>query len=171
MTDSGQSSTAQSASKFLRLVNWIKTSIIKKINDWLMKNYVRGNWIKTGIIIVLLVLSWVFWISDNPQLGSPCKNDVSNVLTIVGLLLAGSVAGTFAFTYEKSKNLILGHITTGLLILGIGLLLEISIKSLGFSLGSLSNPIVVATYIVFGSVICYDFWDLMRYESSTCCGG
>jgi hypothetical protein len=86
---------------------------------------------------------------------------------VIGLILAGSLAGAFAFTYDKTnvKNVFdryFAHLTTFMLILGIGLSFEIIGWVLTFIPGFNKDPIVITGILVFISILLYDFWDFLR---------
>ena len=88
---------------------------------------------------------------------------------MLGLLMAGAVAGYFAFTYEKVNfnnvfDRYLGHLTTFFLIFGIGLLMEITGWILAYlgGVGTWKDPIAVAGISVYIAIILFDFWNLLR---------
>ena len=128
------------------------------------------NGVKTLVILLVLVGIWLFWI-DNSITAIKDQRHQGYILTVVGLLLAGSIAGTFAFSYKSTSlhNLphrLLAHSTTLLLTLGIGVLFEITIASLKVIVGYINVPILIALIIVYASINLYDFWDLLRDEKT-----
>lgn len=95
------------------------------------------------------------------------ENLAGNVLSTIGLLLAGSVAGRFAFSYEKTNiytwiDRLFGHLTTFLLTFGIGLMLEIAVVILALHPGLYLFWITLAAVTVFAAIILCDFWDVLR---------
>lgn len=122
------------------------------------------NSIKTVLMLAVLVLA-DSWIRDS--ITKLPANQQGNVLTALGLLLAGCVAGTFAFSYERTNldslvDRYLGHATTFTLNLAIGLLLQITVYALGITPGFFNDPIVGTALLVYLSIVLYDFWDLLR---------
>ncbi len=90
-----------------------------------------------------------------------------NVLQMVGLLLAGSVSGAFAFSHGRTNlgsaaDRLFGHVTRLLLNGGIGLLLQIAVAAMERTPGAFNAPIYVAAVLVYGSVLLYDAWDALR---------
>ena len=133
-----------------------------------IRRVVTENLIKTGLMLGVVVLVH-FWVADRMLQLSPGQQ--TNTLTVLGLLLAGCVAGTFAFSYEKlnmQSNLDrgLGHAVSFLLNLGIGLLLDMTLWTIASPAGAFLDPIFMVGLLVYGAVILYDFWDLLRWYQS-----
>ena len=120
--------------------------------------------IKDIFIIVLLLCLFPSIHRQMNYLHFDIKGDI---LATLGLLLAGSVAGNFAFSYQKTKissiiDRYLGHFTTFFLIFGIGLLIEITLSVINITPGYYYDPVVLSALIVFISIILYDIWDVFR---------
>lgn len=118
--------------------------------------------IKTAVIVVIIIWSHS-WIGDHMRLIEQAMQ--GTILAVLGLLLAGCVAGTFAFSYDKTdlKNHFdryLGHLVTFFLNLGIGLLLNMTMWTLSATAGFHNDPIALVGLVVFVSILLYDLWDL-----------
>lgn len=132
-----------------------------------MKKFVTENIIKNLIIVVLLIPGYLFiqeFFFNSPF--SSDKTTLGNILTCVSILAVTACFGNFSFTYEKvdRKNQysrLLAHLTTGLLMLLIGLSLEMTSVVLNLLVG---NFIIfnLALVILYLASVLYDFWDLMR---------
>ena len=113
----------------------------------------------------LLLTGTLFFIARNFHEVPKDPNPL--ILNAVGLLLAGSIAGTFAFSYEKTNinsmiDRLLGHLTTFLLNLSIGYMFLIMLTALGITSKRLENPIGQCATMVFASIIICDCWDVLR---------
>ena len=122
------------------------------------------NAIKVIFILVILWLAFP-WIGESIE-AMPIEIR-GDVLIVMGLLLAGSVAGNFAFSYDTMiiNNPItryLNYTITFFLMLGIGLLLEITIWTMSRTPGGFNDPIFTTTVIVYISIILYDFGNIIR---------
>ncbi len=120
--------------------------------------------IKNALIIVILFLTARDFSKDIILLP---KDQQSNILTVMGLLLAGSIAGRFAFSYEKTNvdsfiDRILGHLTTFLINLSIGYMFSIVLTVLNVSPGVFHDPIAVCGIMVYFSILVCDLWDVLR---------
>ena len=128
-----------------------------------MRNIIKENIIKNFLIILIGALSY-HQISEIVLTISP--QHYGTILSFISLTLLASLFGVFSFTYEKSKmkstsNRYLSHLTTGLLMLCSLILLETSLLIINSLIGRyfLFEAITVLVYI---SIVCYDFWDLLR---------
>ncbi len=120
--------------------------------------------IKIALIIVILFFTAKDFSKD--ILLMP-KDQQANILTVMGLLLAGSIAGTFAFSYERTNvnshiDRILGHLTTFLLYLGIGYMFSIVLTVLNVTPGAFTDPIGLCAIMVYISILVYDLWNVLR---------
>ncbi len=121
--------------------------------------------------IVLVAVTWVLWWAYGGEVAEAIhiENIENQALIIIGLLLAGGIAGRFSFSYdpESTKSLAtVGHLTTFVVSLTIGLLLAEAAGILGRSLGSHHNEIRGMFSLAYSSVVVYDFWDLIRNTES-----
>ena len=125
---------------------------------------------------VLLFLIRAFYHTFGPamrasldQLTSPTEQ--SDVLAIIGLVLAGAVAGTFHFSYRHSPgpyiNLWLGHATTFVLILAIGFLIEGSRIVLSHMPPAIGTPVNIMILTGFVAILLFDLWDLQSANEGT----
>jgi hypothetical protein len=94
------------------------------------------------------------------------KASAGDILVAASIIAVIACFGAFAFTYEKinvkkSYQRYLGHVTTGLLMLIIGISLIFTTILVSFIMGSfiLFNITAIMLYL---AVIGYDFWDLLR---------
>lgn len=137
--------------------------------------FVVENAVKNTIVLVVLCVAFPYvqgTLQDVPQ------KFQANVLIAVGLLLGGSVAGNFAFTYDKTNieshaDRYFGHVTTLLLTFSIGLMLEITVCAMAITPGSFNTCIRFAAAAVFASIIVFDFWDVygLVHRSRRAAGG
>lgn len=128
------------------------------------------NLIKNVIIIFLLVLAHsnvqTFLLSSS---FSTDKSAIGSLLVAVSILAVTACFGNFAFTYAQVNqqsfgSRLLAHLTTGLLMLLIGLSLEMT--------SSLSKLLVgdffifdASLLLLYSASVLYDFWDLKRSDS------
>jgi len=95
------------------------------------------------------------------------------VLTVCGLIIAGAISGFFSFGYRHSKDggnsnsaavsLIIGHVATSLQLLVIGMLLLVSVSSLGnYSITTEfgSYPLIIAC-ILYVSLVFHDIYGIL----------
>lgn len=120
-------------------------------------------------IVILLIL-----VSSYPQIedflfNSPVASDnavLGSLLVAVSILAVTACFGNFAFTYEKVEHSswdarLLAHLTTGVLMLLIGLSLEMTSVLAKLLIGDffIFNYSLVLLYL---ASVLYDFWDLRR---------
>lgn len=132
-----------------------------------MKKIIRENIIKNVVLIVILVTSYP--LIQNSLVSSNVSSDtdlIGNLLVAVSILSVIACFGNFAFTYEKVEvssvgSRFLAHLTTGLLMLLIGLSLEMTSVLAGFLVNTFTvfNFSLVMLYV---ASVLYDFWDLLR---------
>lgn len=132
-----------------------------------MKNTVRENLIKNGVVGLLLIPGYISIQSSVSASGfASDKTTLGSILVAVSILAVTACFGNFSFTYEKveqknSKARLLAHITTGLLMLLIGLSLEMTSVITRLLIGSF--PIFdLSLLILYFSSVLYDFWDLRK---------
>jgi len=134
-----------------------------------MKQIIKENIIK-NIIMIVVIIAFYFPIKTYLE-QSNIANDpgaIGNLLFVTSIIIVTACFGAFAFTYERVKidkfsHRLLAHITTGLLILIIGLSLTLTSMLITYTIGYffIFDLILVLLYI---AVVCYDFWDLLRLE-------
>lgn len=120
--------------------------------------------LKNALIIVILFFTARSFSKD--ILLVP-KDQQGNILKVMGLLLAGSIAGRYSFSYEKTNvnshiDRIFGHLTTFLLNLSIGYMFSIVLTVLNVTPGVFNDPIALCAIMVYMSIIVYDLWDVLR---------
>lgn len=130
-----------------------------------MKATLRENLIKNIVLIILLIIGY-FIIQDSFNVTNfSDKIAAGNFLVAISILAVTACFGNFAFTYEKVANNLraryLAHITTGILMLLIGLSLEMTAVLVQNFVGDFPvfNFSLMLLYI--GSVL-FDFWDIQR---------
>lgn len=132
-----------------------------------MKNILLENFVKNVVIVLLLVPAYLSiesylnsssFVLDNSVLG--------NLLVAISILAVTACFGNFAFTYEKVEHNSLSsrwlaHLTTGLLMLLIGLSLEMTSVLANLLVG---NFVIfqLSLLVLYISSVLYDFWDLKR---------
>ncbi len=134
-----------------------------------MKRIFVENWVKN--ILILVFLYPAYFEIQRFLFSSPFASDtgvIGSLLVAVSILAVTACFGNFAFTYEKVEHRsfisrFLAHLTTGLLMLLIGLSLEMTAVLSSLLMGNfpIFNMSLVILYIC--SVL-YDFWDLKRAE-------
>lgn len=134
-----------------------------------MKNILLENLVKNVLIVLTLLYTYsqINLFFANTVLD---KSVAGSLLTAVSILVVTACFGNFAFTYEKvdQRNFasrLLAHLTTGLLMLLIGLSLEMTSGLSRILIGDF--PIFnLSLLILFVASILYDFWDLKRGDLS-----
>lgn len=132
-----------------------------------MKRIYVENWVKN--VLILVILFPVYFEAQKFLQNFPNSTDtgvVGSMLVAVSILAVTACFGNFAFTYEKADNKslmsrLMAHITTGLLMLLIGLSLEMT---------SILTTLLIGTFPIFNmsliilyvASVLYDFWDLKR---------
>lgn len=134
-----------------------------------MKNTVRENIVKNGVVGLLLIPGYISIQTSVFALGiASDKTTLGSFLVAVSILTVTACFGNFSFTYEKveqknSNARLLAHITTGLLMLLIGLSLEMTSVITKLLIGNFPVFDLSLLILYFASVL-YDFWDLNRAE-------
>lgn len=126
------------------------------------------NGIKNIFLIIVLVIMFPH-VQEAFSVEFFTDKDVSgSLLAAVGLVSVIACFGNFAFTYErvnhaKFGNRLLSHLTTGFLMLVIGLSLEMTSVIVTNTIGNF--PIFnISLLLLYIASVLYDFWDLKRAE-------
>ncbi len=132
-----------------------------------MKKIIKENLWKNILLIILLIL--LYFSIHNHLTSSNLVTDTSAASTILvatSIIAVIACFGNFAFTYEKVKrdkasHRYIAHLTTGLLMLIIGISLIFTAILIKFIMGSF---IIVDATLLLLYIACvgYDFWDLLR---------
>ena len=126
--------------------------------------------LKTAVLLVLLLVAYHLMKQNIaprtlPTPSGPGTVSYGDILTIIGLVLAGAVAGTFQFSYRYSLTptlmRVLGHATTFALILTIGLLFEAARIILSLASSEFITVLTVIFGVGFFAVLLFDVWDLL----------
>ncbi len=134
-----------------------------------MNKSLQENIIKNGIVGIFLILGYISIQTQVSSFNFPLdKSTLGSFLVAVSILSVTACFGNFSFTYEKvnPKNNTarwLAHLTTGLLMLLIGLSLEITSIITKLLIGSFPIFDLSLIMLYFCSVL-YDFWDLKRSD-------
>ena len=120
--------------------------------------------LKQCALLLLLLITFPFLFSSMNEIQGDF-NALIIVSTISGLLLAGSLSGFFTFSYNNvvfKNQLILGHISTGIQQLVIGMLLVVTTLCLytynhEYNIWIYFSFLSIALYI---SLITYDVFDI-----------
>lgn len=125
------------------------------------------NIIKNVIVITILLVSWS---SLHAFLIKIDDTTAGDVLVAVSILAVAACFGCYAFIYEKTADkqlwFILSHVTTGLLTLAVGWSLQMT----AILIENLVGPFAFFRYMLFViylSLVLFDFWDLKRIENIT----
>jgi hypothetical protein len=133
----------------------------------LQNNFIKMNITKN--ILLLLILTLLYYPIKSQIILSNISSNlnlVGDVLVAVSILAVIACFGNFAFTYEKVnyKNklqLLLANLTTGTLMLVIGLSLIYTNFLVELLMGpSLFIPLILI--LIYFACILYDFWDLSK---------
>jgi hypothetical protein len=132
-----------------------------------MKKILIENSVKNLMVILILafVYSDIYSFLQNSVVVSD-KGAAGSMLVAVSILAVTACFGNFSFTYEKiNMNKVslrlLGHITTALLMLLIGVSLEISSVLVGFIVGDFVI-LKISWLVLYIASIGYDYWDLLK---------
>lgn len=133
-----------------------------------MKKALIENIIKNIVILLLLVPAYLHIQSIFSPSAFFDKSVLGSVLVAVSILSVTACFGNFAFTYELVKqketaSRLLAHLTTGLLMLLIGLSLEMTSAIMGILMGKFLVFDASLAVLYLASVL-YDFWDLKRAD-------
>lgn len=137
----------------------------------LMKRHLWNNLLKNIGILVILFASYAPIYTEIAQSSlAGDKAGLGSLLVAVSLLSVAACFGNFAFTYEKvnlkkQDSQLIAHVTTGLLMLLIGLSLEMTSVVVRLLMG---NFVIfdMSLLLLYIASIFYDFWDLHRASSS-----
>ncbi len=134
-----------------------------------MKKIIKEAIAKNAIIILILILSYPL-IQDHLINSNLPQDEAStgDILVAVSIIAVIACFGCFAFTYEKidQKSAIqrsIAHITTGILMLIIGINMIFTSILITFIVGNffLIDMILALLYV---ACVGYDFWDVMRLK-------
>ena len=133
-----------------------------------MKKTFWENVIKNIIIIVILIFTQLDIQTTLGNLANIDKSILGSLLVAVSILSVTACFGNFAFTYEKTehrneKSRYLSHMTTGLLMLLIGLSLEMTSVIVTLLIGNFFI-FDLSLIILYSASVLYDFWDLTRAD-------
>jgi len=132
-----------------------------------MQPKIKENIWKNLILIILLVLVYFpinnFLINSSSTIESALAGDILLVASIIAVI---ACFGNFAFTYEKVasekfSHRMLGHFTTSLLMLIIG----ISLIFISILITSMMGRFIImdaTLLLLYVACVSYDFWDLLR---------
>lgn len=90
-----------------------------------------------------------------------------SILLFDSLVLVAALFGAFSFSYEFSnvENIFeryLGHVTTGLFMMSIFLLLEVAVITMSLLVGARALVFEAVAVMIYAGTVGYDFWDLFR---------
>jgi hypothetical protein len=131
-----------------------------------MDALIKENISKNAIVLLLLGAVCIFLPGMMGDALSLDKAAAASMLTTISLISVIACFGCFAFTYEKVKmedvkQRFLAHLTTGLLMLAIGITLALTSFVTKIVAGQLII-IDLLLVLVYAACVCYDFWDLLR---------
>jgi len=133
-----------------------------------MKKTFWENVVKNVIVFIILIFTQLEIQSTLGSLVTIDKSILGSLLVAVSILSVTACFGNFAFTYEKTehrndKSRYLSHMTTGLLMLLIGLSLEMTSVIVTLLIGNFFI-FDLSLIILYSASVLYDFWDLMRAD-------
>ena len=131
-----------------------------------MNTLLKQNAVKNVILLILLYWLWQYVLEMQSVLLSLDKATVGDITVVVSIIIVTACFGNFAFTYEvvapTRKSYLLAHMTTGLLMLVIGLCLEMTSILVRTLVGQDLFLISMSLVLLYAACICYDFWDVER---------
>ena len=133
-----------------------------------MKKTFWENVVKNVIVFIILIFTQLEIQSTLGSLVTIDKSILGSLLVAVSILSVTACFGNFAFTYEKTehrndKSRYLSHMTTGLLMLLIGLSLEMTSVIVTLLIGNFFI-FDLSLIILYSASVLYDFWDLTRAD-------
>jgi len=130
------------------------------------KRILAENVLKNLIILVILYLT--YGNIESFLMSNLAIEQAGNLLVAVSILAVTACFGNFAFTYEctdkgDSVSRLVAHMTTGLLMLVVGISLEMTAIIMNLILRDfwMFNFCLA---ILYAAIMLYDFWDLSRLE-------
>lgn len=131
-----------------------------------MKRILWENLVKNLLLLPVLAFAYFEIERFFGGLSSVDSGVLGSILVAVSILAVTACFGCFAFTYEKVEHTntawrFLGHTTTGLLILLIGLSLEMTSVLFNMLVGNF-YIFNLSLGLLYLTVVLYDFWDLKR---------
>lgn len=132
-----------------------------------MKHIFRDNYIKNIFVLSALILLFDPIRRAFVNVSTPLDPGVlGSMLVAVSILGVTACFGNFAFTYEKigSRDVgsfMLAHVTTGLLMLIIGMSLEMTSVLVELLMGKFALFDLSLIMLYIASML-YDFWDVRR---------
>ena len=135
-----------------------------------MRSILKENLIKNVLLIIIFII--LYFPINSYLMNSIIATDKSlagDVIIVISLVSVIACFGNFAFSYEKINQVsapqrLLGHFTTGILMLVIGITL-IFLALLVSIIVEHSIIIDLTLVILYLGCVGYDFWDLFRIGS------
>jgi len=130
-----------------------------------MQTIIKENRIKNVLLIVILI--FLFIPIQDYLISKDLNNaDAGTILVATSIIAVIACFGNFAFTYEKiniksASHRYLAHLTTGLLMLVIGISLLFTDILISFIIGRFFI-IDVTLALLYIACVGYDSWDILR---------
>src|SRR3989344_760051 len=129
-----------------------------------LAHILRENVLKNLLILFGLALS-IPAIAYYVQSVNP--SHYANILMVINVIGVAAMFANFAFTYKgtnprKPLDRIFGHLTSGLLVLAIGVIFIISGKILSIEMGAASVVMDAVIWMVYSAIVLWDFWDAKK---------
>lgn len=137
-----------------------------------MKKILIENILKNIFVLVVLAFTFVYVDDFLHSVPNIVNDQITNQVLIlfISIISAAACTGNFAFTYEKINSFsrfqrLLAHLTTGLLMLVIGVSFEMVSVLVKLMIGQQFIILDLSLLALYVASILYDFWDLSRIKT------
>lgn len=134
-----------------------------------MKKIIKENIIKNIVLVILLILlcsAIKNYLNNSSLVGDKAAS--GSILAAMSIIAVIACFGNFGFTYERISvkstfSRYLGHITTGLLTLIIGISLIFTSILISFIMGKFIL-VDIALVLLYIACVGYDLWDVLKIK-------
>lgn len=153
--------------RLLRMARLLRFAKIMKYSGKLsMTHILQENVVKNIIVIILIVY---FYTPIQEFISKIDSGVYGDIMLATSILAVAAMFGAFSFSYEsinpyKTADRMFGHITSGLLLLPIGIMFMFLQVILTLEIGSRPTILITAIWLVYLSIILWDFWNVKRIE-------
>lgn len=148
--------------RFIRIVRMFRLLRLQRII--ITNNIIRENIIKNVLVVFVIVFV------ENPLhdfITSIPKTVLGDVLFASSILALAAMFGTFSYSYrdinaDKILERIFAHVTTGMLMIPIGIMFLIIQFVLNREIGYSSPFLIISIWFVYASIVLWDFANSLR---------
>lgn len=152
--------------RFIRIVRMFRLLRLQRMI--ITNNIIKENIIKNVLVVFTIVLV------EKPLhdfITSIPKTVLGDMLFASSILALAAMFGTFSYSYRdininKTLERIFAHLTTGMLMLPIGIMFLIIQFVLNLEIGYSSPFVVISIWFVYASIVLWDFANSLRARSS-----